>query len=239
MPIANKRGRMGRVNPGRRHISGDIPMKYQRMYEHVLASARERGEYPGREKEVAARTVRKYLSQHNPESLAEATRIAEDFHGRMARGDFDVTETEIYDEFGGVLGYLSKLGILDPDGKNQNPISWPYDPDVPEENILVVATDENNIEYIGGDQRFDWQNVPGSSTSELKNLVFIGDVWEIEYWADKHHLSGPKSQKQGIIYYHTFGEEGGDLPYLVYDTRNAKLLFVGGDYRITPEGIAG
>lgn len=239
MPIANRTGRMGRINPGPKHIAGaDVTPKMQRQYEHILASAREYDRYGSEaaRKRVAVATVRKLA--HNP-GQAEARRLAEEFHGRMSRGEFEVTEHEIYDEFAGVLGYLSKLGILDPDENHQNPISWPYDPDVPEENILVIATDEHNIEYVGGDQRFDWQNVPGASTSDLKNLVFVGPVYEIDYWADKHHLTGPKQQEDGMIYYHTFGEEGGELPWLIFDARNAKLLFVGGDYRITPEGIAG
>ena len=237
MPIANRVGRFGRMNPGRKHIAGsDITPHMQHAYEQILKSIRERGDYPGREKEVAARIVRSKLA-HNP-GEAEARRLAEEFHGRMSRGEFQVTETEVYDEFGGVLGYLSKLGILDPDGRHFNPIDWPYDADVPEENILVIATDEHNIEYVGGDQDFDWQNMPGASTSELKNLIFVGPVVRIEYWADKHHLSGPKQQEDGMIYYHDFGEENGELPYLVFDTRNIKLIFAGGDYRITPEGIA-
>ena len=241
MPVAIRRmGRMGKVNPGLHHIAGsDVTPKMQRQYEDILASLREAHRYrtDADRKRVAAATVRKLA---NPTPLEEATRIAEEFHGRMALGDFEVTEHEIYSDTGGVIGYLSQLGIADPASVNNKiPISWPYDPDNPEDNILVIAPDKYNIEYVGGDQDFDWQNVDGASTSELKNLIFVGPVVEIDYWADKHHLTGPKQQKEGMIYYHNFGEKGGELPYLIFDSRNKKLMFVGGDYIITPEGIDG
>ena len=73
----------------------------------------------------------------------------------------------------------------------------------------------------------------------------VGPVREITYWADKHHLSGPKSQAKWIEYFHEFGEriqfdeDEGELPYLVFDRRNRKLLLVGGAYTIEPEGITG
>ena len=233
-------GRMGKINPGHQHLAGaDVTEKMQRQYEDILASLREVHRYrsDAKRKQVAAATVRK-LAQ-NPSERAMAERLVEDFHGREARGEIEITETEIYNEFGGVLGYLIRFGILDPAGTHQIPIDFECDPDSPEENILVVATDDHNIEFVGGDQDFDWQDVEGASTSDLKNLVFVGPVYQIDYWADKHHLTGPKQQQDGMIYYHPFGEEGGELPWLIFDTRNTKLLFVGGDYRITPEGIAG
>ena len=238
--ITHRVGRMGKINPGRHHIAGaDVTSKMQRQYEDILASLREVHRYrsDAKRKQVAAATVRKLAA--NPSERAAAERLAEEFHGRRARGEFEITETEIYDEFGGVLGYLVSFGILDPAGTHQIPISFPYDPDTPEENILMVATDKHNIEFLGGDQDFEWQDVEGASTSELKNLVFVGPVYQVDYWADKHHLTGPKQQRDGMVYYHPFGEKGGELPWLIFDARNKKLLFVGGDYTVESEGITG
>ncbi|MBI4495048.1 MAG: hypothetical protein HY690_19920 [Chloroflexi bacterium] len=45
--------------PGKEHVPGVGPEE-QRMYEHVKESAQRSGRYKGREKEVAARTVRKH-----------------------------------------------------------------------------------------------------------------------------------------------------------------------------------
>ena len=238
--ITHRVGRLGKINPGQEHLAGsDVTARMQRQYEDILASLRDVDRYRSdrKRKQVAAATVHKLA--HNPSDRAVAERLVEDFHGRKSRGEFEVTETEIYDEFGGVMGYLIKLGILDLAGTHQIPISYPYDPESPEDNILVVATDKHNMEFIGGDQDFNWQDVEGASTSDLKNLVFVGPVAQIDYWADKHHLTGPKQQEDGMIYYHPFGEEGGELPWLIFDTRNQKLMFVGGDYTIEPEGITG
>lgn len=238
--ISHRLGRMGKINPGHQHLAGaDVTAKMQRQYEDILASLRDVDRYRSdrKRKQVAAATVRK-LAQ-NPSGRELAERLAEEFHGRKARGEFEVTETETYDEFAGVLGYLARLGILDPAGTHQIPISFEYDPETPRDNILLVATDEHNMEFVGGDQYFDWQDVEGASTSELKNLVFVGPVYQIDYWADKHHLTGPKQQQDGMIYYHIFGETGGELPWLIFDTRNTKLILVGGDYTIEPEGITG
>jgi len=36
---------------------------------------------------------------------------------------------------------------------------------------------------------------------------------------------------------HEFGEEGGERPDLVADSKNHKLFIVGGDYKVEPRGI--
>jgi hypothetical protein len=46
--------------PERKHLRG-VSDKEQRQYEHIKEAAQEEGRYPGREKEVAARTV---VKQH-------------------------------------------------------------------------------------------------------------------------------------------------------------------------------
>ena len=48
--------------PDKRHLRG-VGAKEQRMYEHVLESARTSGKYRNRAKEVAARTVLKHHKQ--------------------------------------------------------------------------------------------------------------------------------------------------------------------------------
>ena len=46
--------------PEKKHVRG-VGEKEQRQYEHIQEEANKEGRYPGREKEVAARTV---LKQH-------------------------------------------------------------------------------------------------------------------------------------------------------------------------------
>jgi hypothetical protein len=50
--------------PGKKHLRGVGP-KEQRMYEHVLESAKDSGKYGNRAKEVAARTVLKHHKQES------------------------------------------------------------------------------------------------------------------------------------------------------------------------------
>jgi hypothetical protein len=97
----------------------------------------------------------------------------------------------------------------------------------------------DNIEFVGGDQSLDLEDL---QVSELeietnKRYVQIGEVFSISYFADKHHLTGPKSQAYGTEYIHEFGEDGGDRPILVYDARDKKMKLVGGSYKVEEEGI--
>jgi hypothetical protein len=246
--------RFGRRNPGREHLSGeDVTSKMQRQYEHILESLRKyrRQWSERRRKSVAAATVRG-MAAGNPGAVADwlqsagiatdeqsqAELLAEDFHGRPGRQTIDVTEYEAYDEHGTVLGILVGLEIVDEDGEYETPIEFDYDSAGGRDNILVVSNPAGtNIEFVGGDQDIDWQTVDGAG-AEGKYLVYVGPVWAVSYFADKHHLSGPKAQKDGIEYRHEFGDDGGELPHLVFDARNRKLLLVGGEYHIEPEGVA-
>lgn len=251
--IGNRMHRQGRTNPGRKHLAGaDMNAKMQRQYEHILQSYRDSHRFRSdrKRKEIAAATVRKMAQ--NPSILenwrrnlffddqGRAEALAEDFHGRPVEDVIDVEETEEYDEHGSVLGYLIELFILDEDDNDYGiPIVFPYDPQS-ENNILVTSNPAGtNIEFIGGNQEItNLGSIPGANFDD-KYLVLVGAVCEISYWTDKHHLAGPKDQKTGMEYYHEFGEKSGDLPYLVYDRRNTKLLFVGGEYTVEPEGITG
>ena len=149
-------------------------------------------------------------------------------------------EEDAYETSGAVLGYLVELGIMADDDRSEIPIRFPYDPQEPENNILVVSNPQGtNIEFVGGDQDINWRAVDGASAMNEKHLIMVGPVEEIVYWADKHHLSGPKEQKNGMEYYHDFGEDTDELPWLIFDRMNTRLLLVGGAYTIEPEGITG
>lgn len=256
--IGNRLPRQGRRNPGRKHLRGvDVTDKMQRQYEHILESLRERHRFHGdrKRKSVAAATVWKLAKTKNPSAISSLFRnlgiglddesraelLAEDFHGRPVRDVIDIEERDVYDEHVSVLGYLKELAILMEGEDSVIPIQFGEDddPTVDEDTVYVVSNPAGtNIEFIGGDQDIDWRKVDGSS-EEGKYLVWVGPVYSITYYTDKHHLTGPASQKTGTPYEHEFGDEGGDLPCLIFDRQNRRLMLVGGDYEITPEGIAG
>lgn len=209
--IANRMARTGR-NSGRRAVGG--------------GDALERFRRPSRR-----------ISRRNPNGERAAAELAREFHGRPVRGFIEIDEPEVYSEYGAVLGELMTLDILMPNGTESQTIRFDFDKGGTG-NILVVAPNKGNIEFVGGDQDFNWWEIEGATQGD-KHLVLVGPVCEIDYFADKHHLDGPEEQKQGITYFHEFGEGGGELPLLLFDTRNKKLLFAGGDYTIEPEGITG
>ena len=236
------------ANAGRKHLAGaDVTAKMQRQYERILGSLRSKHRYTSdaKRKQVAAATVRSL--QSNPGELERAERLAEAFHGRPPRETIEVLETEHYDEYGSILGYLEELVItLDEDDEYVQGIQFPYSeargrtkngPDNRDTVLAVSNPAGTNIEFVGGDQDIAWRKVEGSSAADDKYLVMVGPVLKIAYFTDKHHLTGPISQAQGTPYEHEFGEEGGELPYLIFDRRNTKLLLVGGSYTIEPEGI--
>jgi hypothetical protein len=251
--IGNRIGRYGKRNPGRKHLSGDVPKFMQDRYAAILASMRARHEYGSdrKRKQVAAATVRKMMRE-NPSGLrgmlrqvgiatddqTRAELLSESFHGRPVEESFEVAEPESYDTDVAVLGCLEELGILidDHDEDALIPIRFSYGENNPDTVYLASDPYGNNLEFIGGDQSIDWRQVDGAEATD-KYLVAVGPVLTVAYFADKHHLEGPKSQARGVSYEHEFGEEGGELPILVYDTRNVKMLLVGGSYTIEPEGI--
>ena len=245
--------RGGRVNPGTHHIAGaDITPKEQRQYEDILQSLRHyhRFSTDAKRKQVAAATVRKMAK--NPGALrnlmrnlgiddqGDAERMSEAFHGRPVEEIIEVEERRNYDQYGAVLGYLVELAILADDDRSVFPIRFSDDvPEYDEDTVLLVSNSAGtNLEFVGGDQSIDWQRVEGARQQD-KYLIAVGPVHSVTYFTDKHHLSGPKSQKYGTPYEHEFGDEGGELPFLVYDRPNVHLMLVGGDYSIAPDGIAG
>lgn len=255
----NRIGRTGRQNPGRRHLAGeDVTAAMQRQYLAILESLRARHEYESdaKRKQVAAATARE-MHLSNP-SLGDmlghfgigssgaggAQNLTEGFHGRPVRDVIDVEEREEYDEHGAILGYLIELEVLTPDGRHQIPINFAYDRAgmQPETVFLVGNAARNQILFIGGDQdigdMWDGQEI-------VKPSEYLGPVWAISYFADKHHLEGPAAQKEGIEYRHKFGPRGEKrhefrtYPHLIYDARNRKLHLIGGEYTIEDEGITG
>lgn len=164
--------------------------------------------------------------EHELETL-DVTRMSEKFHGRKALEEFDIDETEEYDKNLAVLGDLVELNVIDPDKPNTE-FTISFKKDRP---FLCCNAEGSQLEIVGGDQSLPFPD-------NGKYLIELGPIRTISYFTDKHHLEGPKNQRDGVEYEHEFGEEGGKLPCAVYNTRSQKILIVGGDYTIEEEGIA-
>lgn len=189
----------------------------------------------------------------NPDlAMQEAQDMVKRFHGRGARGVIDIVETDEYDDTLPVLGQLLELNIMIDEGRAFVPIVFckmqGKFPKMPLEDMIQVCcgVDGKNIYFKGGDQELDigelaskgvYQELEGNGNGSLKDLCIVGGVWSIVYFTDKHHLQGPKYQSKGAPYEHEFGENDGEQPVLVYDSKNKRMSLSGGSYEVRDEGI--
>jgi len=148
-----------------------------------------------------------------------AAALTEAFHGRPAK---KVTElSEIVSERAELadLGRLVSLELLG--------YKLPFD-----SNVRLASTPEGgSLYFVGGDQALDLASL-GIEDATGKDHMDIGQVKYITYFTSKaFHNFEP------MEYRHKFGEDGGELPLLCYDTLNEALYLVGGTYTVKPEGI--
>jgi len=185
-----------------------------------------------------------------------AQELARDFHGRGNKGVKEYTLASYYPKDLAELGILIELQVFtDDDREAYVPINFaPEHPDLTddESNVVLAANGNRKQLYlVGGDQEYDLSEFAEHAGIDFpddeleKDEVVLGEVKAIAYFADKHHLEGPKEQAKGIPYQHEFaineetGEQIGEYPTLVYSQRDNVFKLVGGSYEILPEGISG
>lgn len=179
------------------------------------------------------RNVKGVGIERNPSQLGEAEEVFEDFHGFPPSGHQDFAERELYRDELAQLGSLEELEVLLPDSdKKAVPISFNH------HTKLCVSPDRKQLYFVGGDQSLPIDELVdcGMITEEeaQKDLVTVGECFSITYDAKKVHLVGPK---KSVPYIHQFGEEGGSLPVLIYDTLNKACRLAGGSYTVEDVGI--
>ncbi len=170
------------------------------------------------------KAARKRRRNSEASEAAAAQAMTEQFHGRPMRQVREVAEryetpTQLAD-----LGRLVQLVVwLDED----RPVELRF-----RGNVRVACTgDGGSMYFVGGDQRLDLEAI-GRAEYLPKNHVRIGEVETIVYFTSKDfHDFEP------MEYEHEFGEEGGELPELAYDSLNQKLYLIGGSYTVRREGI--
>lgn len=194
------------------------------------------------------------LFDSSPEDSAKE--LARDFHGRDNKGIKEYTLASYYPKDLAELGILIELQVFTDDAREAYvPINFaPEHPDLTDDETNVVLAANGNrkqLYLVGGDQEYDLSEFAETAGIDFpddeleKDEVVLGEVKAIAYFADKHHLEGPKEQKTGIPYQHEFaineetGEQIGEYPTLVYSQRDNVFKLVGGSYEILPEGISG
>lgn len=209
-----------------------------------------------------------------PRSLAESAKeLARDFHGRDNRDTTEALVPMAMPKDVAQLGILIELQVLVGDapeiGENMNDGDYDYLPisfapehpkeDDPEivrlgglNNVPSGSSAGGQLYFVGGNQDFDLEDFVESADLDFGeeedldvDMVCLGYVKAIAYFADKHHLEGPRAQKKGIPYQHEFaineetGEVVGDFPQLYYWPKDKQFTLEGGSYEILPEGISG
>lgn len=200
----------------------------------------------------------KKMFRKNPSDMESAEQMSSKWHGRKPKNVTEIVEEERYTETVAELADLEELGFLDSEGEMCNIV---FKRDRPK----LVAIDDENLEFIGGDQKLDLPQI--GIEEDGKTLIPIGYCYSICYETDKHHLEDSNGTIES--YEHYWGEEfykeshdyddyenpdewfeqlmedgkvdeaikKGLLPMLVYNQTDEKILLVGGKYEVTDLGI--
>jgi hypothetical protein len=185
-------------------------------------------------KEIQRGLTQVWNPGENPGSNG-AAKLAREFHGRDNLETTEYIERSVIEDDLAELGSLVQLDVAHPNGRDIIEMSFDWT-DRGKEIKLTSNPQGSQIYFVGGDQSLPLSKMSGVRGKD-KSSVVIGPLERITYFADKHHLSGPKEQKNGIQYYHDFGEDTGEVPTLIYDRINRRLSVSGGEYDIKDVGI--
>lgn len=213
---------------------------------------------------VALSEARKYGLVKNPsqedelrDELEEAEEVARGFHGRENKESFEVEELETYRENLALLGEMVELEVWIEARQDEGLIPIQFSRKNQKDLVFLSCSPDRKQLYLTGDTCLpdDWLEEACPASWE-KDKVPVGWVYSISYFADKHHLTGPKQQKFGTEYIHCFGEQtfqhagnsnkvwkleekitAGLLPELIYNRLSGEIELVGGGYEVRDEGI--
>ena len=96
--------------------------------------------------------------------------------------------------------------------------------------IIVSDSSAKQIYFVGGNQ-----DISGAltafgdfGTGSMDGVLTLGQARRIDYQGRKEHVASPDED----LWKHEHGEENGVLPTVLFDSKNKRLLYEGGDYRI-------
>jgi hypothetical protein len=174
---------------------------------------------PGRRPSKRARVKR------NSGEIAAAVDKYQEFHGRDPETVHAFKSTVTLDDTVSGLGKLVLLEVIAMNGERVELGGF-------RGSILAQDIDGTQLHIVGGDQSVDVETfgVRGERRYEMLGLVEL-----VAYHTTKDHLG--EEDGGTADYHHEFGENGGALPCLMYDTVDQRLTLVGGDYRLLSVGI--
>ena len=182
---------------------------------------------------------RRRRKRRNPEE--QSAMAYEIFHGKPPQGTTEILEDIHEHENLWALGTLQELVINTLSGyqatfefTTDNP--WLCGNE-PRESTGGLFGERNmvctQLFLRGGDQRLNLKKIHmDEDTKWHKEQMVIGDLIEVTYHTEKGF-----DKFKPVDYYHALGEESGEIPIIIYDTRNKLLSIAGGQYEIKAEGI--
>ncbi len=240
-------------NPKGEHLPG-LPAKYQRMYEHVLASSGS--------KQIAAATVHRCLKRDNPSLLRRL------FGARKAKVGYRRTQRGRTTKVAAVGYRKTQRGTKRPTGYmlsrsvKHNPSPAEVFTEFRGKNVtkktrvpasqaaagtpstLAILGTLKELRLRGKTLRFKTGKLTADGRKRLHIVgvkinyrgnpggeIDAGEILAVTYQADKPHI------EEGVYnYVHKFGEEGGTRPHLIID-QEGRPKIEGGSYDITADGI--
>jgi hypothetical protein len=148
--------------------------------------------------------------------------------------EFSGTEAEFIDVYNephmprgryAQLGELLNLYIKPAKGGQVQKITFGTGKDAP---VVVTDSTARQIYFVSGNQDITGALEAFGARDRGDGVLVLGEGRRIDYKAKKEHVAEPDEDK----WKHDHGEENGTLPTVLFDSRNKKLLYEGGDYRI-------
>lgn len=171
--------------------------------------------------------------ENHPDSFEMVEKVAKGFHGRLEGVVTELLEEERYAENLAQLGYMEDMEVAAPSGSQI--ISFPDLP-LTKRPVLCSSGDRDQLYLIGGKQVLSEDDLEALGLEwPQHDYLVIGEVEAISYITAKYHLAR-QDRKMGP-YRHEFGDEGGELPILIYDAMNDRMYLMGGSYVVEDEGI--
>lgn len=191
--------------------------------------------------EVEARDFTKHMAAHRAERFGQSygqnprvevvhsenppvEEIVEEFTGQDAEWIDIYNEPHMSRGRYAQLGALLSIHVKPAKGGQVQKISFS------EEDRPVVVTDSSarQIYFVGGNQDIS-SALESFGAEDRGNGVFeLGEARRIDYECRKEHVAHPDEDR----WKHDHGEEDGRRPTVLFDSRNKRLLYEGGNYRI-------
>jgi hypothetical protein len=99
--------------------------------------------------------------------------------------------------------------------------------------MIVADESARQIYFVGGDQDISSGLEIFGPLDRGAGLFELGEARRIDYRQRKEHVDHPEHDS----WRHEFGEENGNRPTVLYDSKAKRLLLEDGDYRIEEAGI--